>query len=192
MAIESLKRINPVNAATAVGGGIKPKEIVVRPDQYKKADGTFTQKYGAGSVGRTLVNASDKTGSEGGMVLIRRVGITTMEGNQEHRAEYVAAFGKMDPSYRNSLLQSPAFNSLNSEKQGFLRGCVEGAAFWEELESRPNSGDGFKFLAASYGLTQAQEQAEAKGLVGDARQKFLRSSQDLYTKFSPFGDRQDS
>ncbi len=86
-------------------------------------------------------------------------------------------------------LKSAAFRTLPREKQEFLLGCVEDALFWIDLEKKPHSSDGFKFLAATYGLQQAHTQADAKGLTGDVREQFLRSSQDLYTKFNPFGDR---
>lgn len=89
-------------------------------------------------------------------------------------------------------LKSADFRSLPKEKQAFLLGCVEDALFWVDLEEKPHSSDGFKFLAATYGLQQAQAQADTQGLTGEAREKFLRSSQDLYTKFNPFGDRSKS
>ena len=91
-----------------------------------------------------------------------------------------------------SFLKSSAFRALPKEKQDFLLGCVEDALFWIDLEEKPDSSDGFKFLAATYGLQNAHSEADAKGLTGEARQQFLRSSQDLYTKFNPFGDRQET
>lgn len=92
-----------------------------------------------------------------------------------------------------SFLKSPAFAALPKEKREFLLGCVEDAIFWVDLEQRPcHSDDGFKFLAATYGLQKAHVEADAKSLTGDAREEFLRSPQDLYTKFNPFGDRRDS
>jgi hypothetical protein len=63
---------------------------------------------------------------------------------------------------------------------------IEDAMFWVDLEKQPNSGDGFKFLAASYGLENAQEEATTKGLEGKEREKFLRPHQDLFTMFNPY------
>ncbi len=84
-----------------------------------------------------------------------------------------------------NFLKSPLFQSLSKEKFDFLLECVEDARFWVEMEKNPSSTDGFKFLAASFGMQQAEAQANAKGLQGEARSKFLRSAQELLTQFNP-------
>ncbi|HSA58781.1 MAG TPA: hypothetical protein VLJ37_03775 [bacterium] len=84
------------------------------------------------------------------------------------------------------LKHSPKIQSLSPEKQAFLAEMIEDAMFWVDLEKKPNSGDGFKFLAASYGLENAQEEANSKGLEGKEREKFLRPHQDLFTMFNPY------
>lgn len=85
-----------------------------------------------------------------------------------------------------NFLRSPEFLALPKEKQEFVIGLVEDALFWIDLEKKPNSNDGFKFLAATYGLHNAQEEASGKGLGGKDREKFLRPHQDLYTMFNPY------
>lgn len=75
---------------------------------------------------------------------------------------------------------------LTIEEMKELKELVQDAMFWIDLEEKPNSSDGFKFLAASYGLDQAQQEASAKGLTGKEREKFLRPHQDLYTMYNPY------
>ena len=84
------------------------------------------------------------------------------------------------------FLKSARFRALSPEKQEYFLGCVEDALFWAEHEKKPNSSDGFKFLAATYGLENAQVEAQSKGLEGKDREKFLRPHQDLYTMFNPY------
>ncbi len=84
------------------------------------------------------------------------------------------------------LKHSKKIAALSAEKQQFLADLIEDAIFWIELEQKPNSGDGFKFLAATYGLQNAEEDAKTKGLEGKEREKFLRPHQDLYTMFNPY------
>jgi hypothetical protein len=91
-----------------------------------------------------------------------------------------------------NFLKSPAFLSLAKEDQDFILGCIEDALFWVDLKEKPESSNGFKFLAAAYALQKAHAEADAQSLTGEARERFLRSTQDLYTKFNPFGDRQGS
>lgn len=84
------------------------------------------------------------------------------------------------------FLRSPQFRALTKEKQEFFLECCDDAQFWIELERKPNSGDGFKFIAAAYGLQNAEEEANGKGLEGKEREKFLRPHQDLFTMFNPY------
>ena len=84
------------------------------------------------------------------------------------------------------LKQAPRFNALSPEKQEIALGLIEDALFWIELEEKPHSGDGFKFLTATYGLENAKVEAEKNGLEGKDREKFLRPHQDLYTMFNPY------
>lgn len=86
----------------------------------------------------------------------------------------------------NFIHQSRKFHMLPSDKQEFVIGLIEDAMFWIELEEKPNATDGFKFLAAAYGLDQAQKEADAKGLAGKDREKFIRPHQDLYTMYNPY------
>ena len=67
-----------------------------------------------------------------------------------------------------------------------LKGLVQDAMFWIELDAKPDSNEGFKFLAATYGLTNAQQEASQKGLQGKEKEKFIRPHQDLYTIFNPY------
>lgn len=67
-----------------------------------------------------------------------------------------------------------------------LKGLIEDAMFWIDLEKKPHANDGFKFLAATYGLTNAQQEASQKGLQGKEKEKFIRPHQDLYTMFNPY------
>lgn len=84
------------------------------------------------------------------------------------------------------LKSSPAYNALSPEKQEYVVGLVEDALFWVELEDKPNALDGFKFLAATFGLHRAEEDAKSGGLQGKDREKFLRPHQDLYTMYNPY------
>ena len=84
------------------------------------------------------------------------------------------------------FLRSPEFTSLPQEKQNFILELFEDVEFWRELEAKPHSGDGFKFLAATFGLENARAQADEKKLEGKEREKFLRAHQDLYTMFNPY------
>jgi hypothetical protein len=67
-----------------------------------------------------------------------------------------------------------------------LKELLQDAMFWIDLDQKPNSNDGFKFLTATYGLQNAEVDAKAQGLDGKAREKFLRPHQDLYTMFNPY------
>ncbi len=89
------------------------------------------------------------------------------------------------PQFR-FLQYARQFNRLTLEQQEFVVGLIEDAMFWLDLDEKPNSSDGFKFLAASYGLDQAQKEAATKGLAGKEREKFLRPHQDLYTVYNPY------
>lgn len=85
-----------------------------------------------------------------------------------------------------SFLARKEFQDLPEANQRYLKDLIEDALFWIDLEKKPNSSDGFKFLAASYGLDQAQKEAATKGLAGKEREKFLRPHQDLYTVYNPY------
>lgn len=85
-----------------------------------------------------------------------------------------------------SFLSRPEFQRLPEEQKKYLKDLIEDALFWMDLEKKPNSGDGFKFLAATYGLENATSEAKEKGLEGKDREKFLRPHQDLYTMFNPY------
>lgn len=89
------------------------------------------------------------------------------------------------PQFR-FLKQSRKIAALSPEQQEFIAGLLEDSMFWIELEEKPNSNDGFKFLAATYGLHNAHSEAETQGLEGKDREKFLRPHQDLYTMFNPY------
>jgi hypothetical protein len=84
------------------------------------------------------------------------------------------------------FLRSPQFRALTKERQEFFLECCDDAQFWVELEKNPQSGDGFKFIAAAYGLQNAENEAKEKGLEGKDREKFLRPHQDLFTMFNPY------
>lgn len=84
------------------------------------------------------------------------------------------------------FLRSAKFRALAKERQEFFLECCDDAQFWVELEKKPNSGDGFKFIAAAYGLQNAENEASEKGLEGKDREKFLRPHQDLFTMFNPY------
>lgn len=84
------------------------------------------------------------------------------------------------------LKASPKINALSADEQDFVAELIEDALFWVDLEKKPNSGDGFKFLAAAYGLDQADTEAKSKGLAGKDREKFIKPHQDLYTMYNPY------
>lgn len=84
------------------------------------------------------------------------------------------------------LKHSRKILSLSAEDQEFIVELMEDALFWIDLEEKPSSGDGFKFLAATYGLQNAEEAASEKGLEGKDREKFIRPHQDLYTMYNPY------
>lgn len=84
------------------------------------------------------------------------------------------------------LKQAAQFHALSPERQEYVIGLLEDAMFWIDLEAKPNSSDGFKFLAATYGLHNAHTEVQEKGLQGKDREKFLRPHQDLYTMFNPY------
>ena len=84
------------------------------------------------------------------------------------------------------LKSAPHFLALPKDRQDFVIGLLEDAMFWIELDKNPDSSHGFKFLAASYGLTNAEMEASSKGLAGKDREKFIRPHQDLYTMFNPY------
>ena len=77
-------------------------------------------------------------------------------------------------------------HKLTREEIVELKELVKDAMFWIDLEKQPNASDGFKFLAATYGLHHAQAKASSEGLEGKEREKFLRPHQDLYTMFNPY------
>lgn len=85
-----------------------------------------------------------------------------------------------------SFLSRSEFQTLPEENKRYLKELLDDAIFWIELENKPNSSDGFKFLAATYGLENARTEAATKGLEGKEREKFLRPHQDLYTMFNPY------
>ncbi|MBI2066760.1 MAG: hypothetical protein HY539_03375 [Deltaproteobacteria bacterium] len=84
------------------------------------------------------------------------------------------------------LKNSAGFNALPREKQEFVIQLFDDAMFWVDLDQKPNSDDGFKFLAASYGLQNAQQEAQDKGIKGKELEQFIRPHQDLYTMFNPY------
>lgn len=85
-----------------------------------------------------------------------------------------------------SFLRSSKFRTLPADKQEFFLECCDDAQFWLELEKKEHASDGFKFLAAAYGLQNAEEEASEKGIEGKDREKFLRPHQDLFTMFNPY------
>ncbi len=87
---------------------------------------------------------------------------------------------------RLNFLKSREFKSLPKDKQDYIFGLIEDVMFWKDLETKPSSSDGFKFIAAAYGLQNAEEEAKTKGLEGKEREKFLRPHQDLFTMFNPY------
>lgn len=89
------------------------------------------------------------------------------------------------PQFR-FLKDSAKFQALPKERQEFVLGLLEDAMFWIELDDQPHADDGFKFLAASFGLNKAQEEAGKKGLTGKEREEFIRPYQELYTLYNPY------
>lgn len=87
---------------------------------------------------------------------------------------------------RLNFLKSPQFKALPKEKQEYILELIDSVLFWKDLETKPASNDGFKFIAAAYGLQNAEEEARTKGLEGKEREKFLRPHQDLFTMFNPY------
>lgn len=85
-----------------------------------------------------------------------------------------------------AFLETSEFQRFPEENKLYLKDLIEDSLFWIELERRPNASDGFKFLAAAYGLNNAQEDANSQELSGKEREKFLRPHQDLYTMFNPY------
>ena len=85
-----------------------------------------------------------------------------------------------------SFLAQKEFANLPEANKLYLKELIEDALFWIDLEKKPNSSDGFKFLAAAYGLDTASQEAKTKGLTGKDREKFLRPHQDLYTMYNPY------
>ncbi len=85
-----------------------------------------------------------------------------------------------------SFLTGTEFQNLPEENQLYLKELIEDVLFWIDLDKKPTSNDGFKFLAAAYGLQNATDEAKSKGLEGKEREKFLRPHQDLYTIFNPY------
>lgn len=85
-----------------------------------------------------------------------------------------------------TLRDSPKFQALPKERQDYMVELIEDALFWIELEDKPHSSDGFKFLAATYGLQKAQSEAREKELEGRELEEFVRPHQDLYTMFNPY------
>jgi hypothetical protein len=85
-----------------------------------------------------------------------------------------------------SFLSRREFQNLPEANQRYLKDLIEDALFWIDLEKKPNGSDGFKFLAAAYGLDRAQKEASSQGLGGKAREKFLKPHQDLFTVYNPY------
>ena len=77
-------------------------------------------------------------------------------------------------------------HKLSREETIRLKELVQDALFWIDLESKKDGTQGFKFLAAHYGLENAVQEADQKGLTGKEREKFLRPHQDLFTMFNPY------
>lgn len=91
------------------------------------------------------------------------------------------------------IQNSARFQTLSPRMKEYVIGLIEDAMFWLDLEEKPGTDDGFKFLAASYGLTSAQEEAKTKNLTGKEKEKHVRPHQDLYTMFNPYsGNANDS
>lgn len=86
---------------------------------------------------------------------------------------------------RLNFLKSPAFTTLPKEKKRFLLECIEDVLFWADVEKKEDSSQGFKFLAAHYGLEQAKKEADTQGLQGKAREEFLKPIHDLYLMYNP-------
>ena len=85
-----------------------------------------------------------------------------------------------------SFLNRPQFQGLPVENQQYLKELIDDAIFWIELEEKEHASDGFKFLAAAYGLDNAHKEAKNKKLAGKEKEKHIRPHQDLYTMFNPY------
>lgn len=85
-----------------------------------------------------------------------------------------------------SFLDSEWFRKLSDIKKEFVLGIIEDAIFWVDLEKQPHCDDGFKFLAAAYGLTNARQEANDMGLKGKKRDEFIRPHQNLFTMYNPY------
>lgn len=90
---------------------------------------------------------------------------------------------------RLSFLKTPQFQALSTEDQEYILELIDDAKFWYEEEKRGRADRGFKFLASTFGLTKAQQDAEAKGLSGKDREEFLQPHQELYTQYNPYSGR---
>jgi hypothetical protein len=90
---------------------------------------------------------------------------------------------------RLSFIKSSRFLALPREKQEFYLECIEDASFWVELDKKASPDDGFKFLASSFGLERAQQEAKDRGLTGKEREEFLQPHQELYTTYNPYSGR---
>ncbi len=88
-----------------------------------------------------------------------------------------------------AFIKSPRFQALPREKQEFYLEVLEDADFWACLAQSENPDDGFKFLASTFGLERAQQQADEKGMTGKERDEHLRPHQDLFTQFNPYSGR---
>jgi hypothetical protein len=85
-----------------------------------------------------------------------------------------------------SFLNERQFQELPQENLLYLKELIEDALFWADLEKKPQGANGFKFLAATYGLKKAEGDANDENLSGKEREKFIRPHQDLYTMFNPY------
>lgn len=88
-----------------------------------------------------------------------------------------------------AFIKSPEFLALPKEAQEFYFEVIEDAAFWVELDKKENPDDGFKFLASTFGLERAQQEAQDRGLSGKEREEFIKPHQDLYTMYNPYSGR---
>ena len=87
------------------------------------------------------------------------------------------------------ILRSPRFRTLSSEKQAYILELIDDAKFWKDMEGEGKTDRGFKFLASTFGLNKAQQDAEVKGLTGKEREEFLQPHQELYTQYNPYSGR---
>lgn len=159
-----------------------PKEVSQTPSGIAPLDKKYQPDPTAGLQGR--LNLFSSRLDPGIRKLIAQVASTDVSSLD--RGPMVTKMEGYLTGKNTDFLNSPEFQALPKEKQDFILGLVEDAMFWIDLEKKPNSSDGFKFLAASYGLEQAQQEANVKGLTGKDREKFLRPHQDLYTMYNPY------